>query len=219
MTTRREPDPFAPVDGAVTILLNFVLVLLAITAVLAMVNLVRDGSSGLSFATIGEDRACAVVRNETVPAVTDVPQRGIRRDVASMHVEQVEVCLTDPTFWQRAASALEPVGSMVFGLGSLVLTRRTIRRARRGGLFTPEAARATRQLGWFLLVMTALWPFVAAAGRGVVVAAAVPGQSWAGQLIPPGGSIALVVVSFGVLTFARILRRAVPLQEEVDATV
>jgi Ni/Fe-hydrogenase subunit HybB-like protein len=108
---------------------------------------------------------------------------------------------------------------VVFAIGSLLLIRRVIRKARRVGLFTEATAARTRHLGWFLLVMTGLWPFVAAAGRGVVVAAAVRDESWTDQLLSPGISIALVVVSFGVLTFARILRRAVPLQDDVNATV
>jgi hypothetical protein len=128
-------------------------------------------------------------------------------------------CLDDPTFWQKAASTLDPVGGAVLVIGGLVLTRRVIRGGRREGLFTEGTATRTRQLGWFLLMMTLAWPFVGAAGRGVVVQAAVPRESWIDSLAHPGVPGALVVVSLGILTVARVLRRAVPLQEEVDATI
>lgn len=219
MPPRRDPDPFAPVEGAVTVILNLFIALLVLFAAIATFQLVTDGATSVSFATIGDENACATVDNETVPASTDVPQRDIRRDVASVHAEQVEVCLTNPTFWQKAAASLGPLGEVLFIYGGLLLTRRVIRGARRDGLFTEGTARRTGHLGWFLLVMTLPWPFVAAAGRGVVVEAAVRGRDWTYLLSEPHVPVAMVVVSLGVLTIARVLRRAVPLQQDVDATI
>ena len=219
MPPRRDPDPFAPIEGAVTVILNLFIALLLIFAFMSVFQIVTEGSSDVSIATIGDEDACALVDNEAVPASTDVPQRGMRRDIAHVHAEEVEVCITHPTTWQKVSSALGPVGDLVFGPMALWLTRRVIRGARREGLFTDGTARRTRELGWFLLVMTLGWPFVAAAGRGVVVDAAVRSRDWTFMLFHPGVPVALVVVSLGVLTIARVLRRAVPLQQEVDATI
>lgn len=107
----------------------------------------------------------------------------------------------------------------MFGLGALVLIRRFIRTARRGGLFTQPTASAAGHLGWFLLLFAVLLPFAAAAGEGVVVAQAVRGTDWYEPLSGPDLSLVLVITALGVLTMARVLARAVPLQEEVDATV
>ena len=56
-------------------------------------------------------------------------------------------------------------------------------------------------------------------GAEVVVAQAVRGTDWYEPLSGPDLSLVLVITALGVLTMARVLARAVPLQEEVDATV
>ena len=217
--TKRVPDPFAPVEAVVSIGLGLFLGGLLVFVGIATVQLMTDGDTTVSVGAIGSDHACALVPNEVVPHATDVPQGDLRRDVGRVHAEEVELCLSDPSLGQRAASALTPVGDLIFVIGGLLLVRRVIRAGRRGGLFTDVMATRTRQLGWFLLVMTVVWPFVAAAGAGVVVEAAVRRGQWTDLLGHPSGSLGLVVVSFGILTVARILRRAVALQEEVDATI
>ncbi|MCW2851002.1 MAG: hypothetical protein JWM84_666 [Nocardioides sp.] len=216
---RRDRNPFRPLETVVSVLLAYLLLALAVTGVIAVVGLALGQGTDVSVATIGERQACATVGNTTVPSATEVSQRDLRRGLASARAEEVEICLSDPTFWQKSASVLEPAGALVFVLGSLLLVRRVIEGARRSGLFTHETAGRARLLGWFLLAMTLAWPFVAAAGRGVVVEAAVRDAGWAGQLFHPGISLSLVVVSLGVLSVARVLRRAVPMQDELDATV
>jgi hypothetical protein len=86
---RRDPDPFAPVEGAVTLLLGFLVGVTLLFTVIVVAQLVRSGDSEVSIATIDEERACALVNNEQVPSATDLPQRGIRRDIASVHAERV----------------------------------------------------------------------------------------------------------------------------------
>ncbi|WP_193612545.1 DUF2975 domain-containing protein [Nocardioides lijunqiniae] len=216
---RRDRNPFGPLETVVSVLLAYLFLGLAGTALIAVASLALGEGTNVTVGTIGDRKACATVVNETAPATTEVSQRDLRRGVAAAHAEEVEICLSEPTRWQKTASALEPLGLLVFVLGSLLLVRRVIEGARRSGLFTEVTAARTRQLGWFLLVMTLVWPFVAAAGRGVVVEAAVRGGTWTGQLFHPGISVSLVVVSLGVLSVARVLRRAVPMQDELDATV
>jgi hypothetical protein len=216
---RGDRNPFAPLETVVSVMLTYLLLALAGVAVIAAVSLASGQGTNVTVATIGERQACATVGNSTVPSATEVSQRDVRRAVASVRAAEVEVCLSRPTFWQKAASVLEPVGFLAFSLGSLFLVRRVIEGARATGLFTDKTAARTRHLGWFLLAMTFAWPFVAAAGRGVVVQAAVRDEGWSGQLFHPGISLSLVVVSLGVLSVARVLGRAVPMQDELDATV
>ncbi|MCW2794453.1 MAG: hypothetical protein JWO76_3551 [Nocardioides sp.] len=221
-------DPLAPVDAVVTVLLSLFAFLMALFLVVAGVGLATHGSTNVSFAGIGSDSTCTVVDNDggTVSSYSSSgtgirPAEGIvgRNRDAQARTASWEVCLTDPTRWEQVAARVEPVGTVLFVLGSLLLIRRVIRIARRAGLFTAPTASRTRQLGWFLLVATVVGPFLAAAGRGVVLAGAVHGLHWYDELTPPHLPYALVVVALGVLTFSRILRTAVPLQEEVDATI
>ena len=217
--SRPARDPFGPLETVVGAALGMVGVSLALVLVAAVVGLVSDADSRWSFATIGDPEACALVSNEAVPAATDVPQSDLRRGSARAIAEQVDVCLTRPTPVQKVASTLTPVGDVVFGVGALLLLRRSIRTARDDGLFGLRFAGRVRELGWFVLLMSLLWPFVAAAGRGVVLAAAVRDTSWTRTLYEPGISWGFVVVGVGVVTVARVLRRAVVLQEDVDETV
>jgi hypothetical protein len=226
MAATSQRDPFAPIEFIVTVLLGLILTLFALFIGIALVQEAMHGSTGVSIATIGDRDACALVRPGTVPYGTSGSQEGQSaegvvglRDGARQNARQVDVCLKNPTVGQKAASALGPVGDLVFGLGSLWMVRALIRTARQAGLFTPAVARRTRTLGWFVLVMSAAYPFVAGAGRGVVLAAAVDDVSWMRGLASPGISWIGIVVGLGVITFARIMERAIHLQEEVDATV
>jgi hypothetical protein len=212
-------DPFAPVDGVVHVILWLILALMGLVVTIWVVGAFTDSNQHPSVATIGESSACATVdTNELVISDSHELVGGLQPH-ASATARRAEICLQHPTLWQKAASAVRPVGELVFTVGGLLLIRRVIAHARRQGLFTDGVTRSTRQLGWFLLVMTLLYPFLAAAGEGVVVSAAVKGVGWAQYLFQPQLNVTTVIVALGVITFARVLRWAVPLQEEVDATV
>lgn len=219
MGEKRLPDPFGPLEAIVSIGLALLLCGALLTSVIAAVQLARDGETDISIGSLGTREACARVDATLVPSATEVRDRDVRRGVASVHARELRVCISDPTFWQKAASALVPVGGLIFTVGGLLLIRRVIRSGRRSGPFTLDVASRTRQLGWFMMAMSVVWPFVGAAGAGVVVEAAVRDGEWTSTLMRPDGSLGLVVVSLGILTVARVLRRAVILQEEVDATI
>ena len=218
-------DPLAPIEITVTALLALLAVCFAMFAVIAAVGLIAHGSTSVRFVGIGEP-TCVTAEPGQVPwggsGNSDPAPDGVvglREDVASQRGTQAEICLKDPTRLQQAAGVLDTIGGGVLAIGGLLLIQRVVRTARRGGLFTEETADRTRQLGWFLLAMTLLWPLLEGAGTGIVLSAAVQDVSWARGLFSADISYTLLVVAIGVLTFARILRQAVPLQDEVDATV
>jgi hypothetical protein len=220
----RGRDPFAPVEWVVSMMLWVLVLSAGAGVVVGVVEVVTGADTGASFVTVGDPEACATVRTGAVPygGSGDADGSGVvgLRAGASDYPAEVRVCLADPTTFQKAASVLGPLGDLVLAVGSLWLVRRAVGAARRSGrLFTPVVAARTRALGWFLLAMSLLWPFLAAAGDGVVLAGAVRGVGWADQLLSPDLSPFAVVVALGILSFARILERAVPLQAEVDATV
>lgn len=220
-------DPFGPIETAVTMLLSLLGAGLALFVVVATFQLITDGHTSLSYATIGDEETCVAAGGSSVPTYSADgsgvrPAEGIwglRRPDAYARTDGWTVCLKDANAWQWTTARVEPVGQLTFIAVSLLLIRRTIRGARLAGMFTAETARRTRHLGWFILLATLIGPFLSAAGRGVVISAAVRHISWARELAHPHTSVLLIVVALGILSFARILRLAVPLQEEVDATV
>ena len=223
-------DPLAPVDFITTALLTFTLAMMLVFAVMAGAQLVTNGRVSASFLSIGEPDACVTVAHQGfgISSTFETSGSGYRRtegisrfrgSVADYRSDSWYICLDQPTTGQYWAARVEPVGNFVFAMGALVLIRRFIRAARRHGLFSQLPASAAHHLGWFLLLFATLLPFATAAGTGVVLSAAVRGASWHDPLWGWDPSLVLVVTALGVLTMARVLARAVPLQEEVDLTV
>lgn len=223
-SSKRRVDPFLPLEGIAFVLLYFILTMLVLVVGFGVVETIRTGSTSVSVATIGDSDACVTVDGNTVPQAVEL-QRSEREGV-SMRAEEVRLCLQDPTPGQKAGAVLKPLGDLVLVVVGLLLIRRAIRTGRRTRVFSLPFARQVQQLAWFVLASALVWPFVAAAGRGVVLEAAVRDRSWYDALSSPGISLGLVVAGLGLVTVARVLRRAVLLQEralllqeEVDETV
>lgn len=223
-SSKRRVDPFLPLEGIAFVLLYFILTMTVLVAGFGVVETIRTGSTNVSVATIGDRDACVTVDVGTMPRTPEL--RGADREGVSMRVEEVRLCLQDPTPTQKAAAVLKPLGDLVLVVVGLLLIRRAIRTGRRTRVFSLPFARQVQQLAWFVLASALAWPFVAAAGRGVVLEAAVRHRSWYDALSSPGISLGLVVAGLGLVTVARVLRRAVLLQEralllqeEVDETV
>ncbi|MCW2749581.1 MAG: hypothetical protein JWR83_691 [Aeromicrobium sp.] len=222
-------DPLAPVEFITTVLLAFAIGLALLFAAVAGVQVVTSGHTSISVAEIGSGDTCVTVpfsnaNMGTYNAFGNGNKRteGIthfRNTVADYRADSWRICLKQPTLVEYWAARIDPVGRFVFTLGALLLIRRFIRTARQRGLFTQPTATATRHLGWFLLLFSTLAPFAAVAGSGLIVSEAVKGAHWYNGLWSPDLSLVLIVTALGVLTMARVLGRAVHLQEEVDATV
>jgi len=217
-------DPLAPFEFIVTVVGGLLTVALAIGLLLVGMNATGHGQGGMSFGAFGDTEACVQVRASAVPYFyadgrpTEGVQ-GLRRETARSTVEELSICVKHPSFAQRLAATSAQLSGLALLVGSLFLAHRLLRQARRGRLFSRETAVRTQQLGWFLLVANVAGGFLSAIGAGVVLHAAVRGEGVFGQLGRPDISLGLVIVAAGVLTFARTLRWAVVLQEEVDATV
>ena len=219
MSSRPGSDPLAPFEACVTFLSAVVVVLLAITIPIALIG------SG-SIAGIGDSEACAAARPGVVPyGERDVPGHGDPIFVPGLHadasvsVHEVEVCDQAPSAAVKVAESAGRGAELALFAGFLLLARRLIRSARRDGLFTAQVAARTRTLGWFLL----LGPLAAAAlhatADGIVLSSAIHDVGWSTGLRTADVPLTLVVVGLGVLTVSRMMRRAVMLQDEADATI
>jgi hypothetical protein len=216
-------DPFAPIDFGVTVLLGFFGILTTLGVVVVGVQVARGHGDDVSVFNF-DDRVCVTAAAGPIGwGGTDgepEPEFPVMTARGSTSPDTYEVCLQDPSFGEQLAGSAEGLLSFLLVIGGCLMVRRVIRTARRNGLFTDLAATATRRLGWFLLAMSFAWPLGARLANGIVVSHAVEDQSWSDQLdYHPWPSLSLLLIGLGILSFARILRLAVPLQEEAELTV
>lgn len=218
-------DPFAPIEGAVTAMLALVVASFVVGLVVVAGQRLTGGSGELQLFEF-ERHVCVsadagpigVESRDATPGHEAFPHTSARGSAAT---QSYQVCVDHASFGEQLAGSAGGLLSAGTFLGTGVLLRGLIGRARRQGLFTAPTAGATRRLGWFLVVMSVAVPVGSRLGTGVVVAAAVPDQRWWSQaasgFLP--ASLAVLLAGLGVLSFARILRLAVPLQEEAALTV
>ena len=220
MRQARQRDPFAVLDAIVSISFFVVLGGLLTFAAIGLVGAMTPGGSGVTIGSLGDGETCVEVPNNG----TFVPPIGVQErprlgTVAQVGASDLSVCLREPTVTQEVAAAVAPVGSLVLGVGGLFLGRRVVKIGRRHGFFTLKLASAVRVTGWFLVVMTVGWPVLAAIARQVALGPIGAESTWADILLEPPGHLGMAFLSVGVLTTAGLLRRAVELQADVDATI
>jgi hypothetical protein len=212
-------DPLGPYEAAVTFLSAMVLLLVAFTIPLAIFG-------RASIVGIGETEACAVMQPDAVPyGERDVAGQegasfipGLRPD-ARFSVHELEVCDEHPSLPVKMLSIAGSAAPLLLLIGFLALSRRLIRHARRSGMFTTSVAARTQALGWFLLLGSLVVEVVRATANGVVASNAVRGLGWGTGFRHFDIPVVLVVVGLGIITVARVLLRAVVLQDDHDATI
>jgi hypothetical protein len=218
-----KDDPFAPIDFGVSVLLGFIGILVALGVVIVGVQVATGHGDDVSAFNFDETVCVTAAAGPIGWGTTDdAPQHEFPVLTArgSIGPETYDVCLDHASFGEQLAGSMEGLLSVVVVVGGAALVRRTIRLARRVGLFTATSSAATRRLGWFFLIASVAWPLGSRIGNGIVVSHAVEDQSWSDQLdYHPWPSLSLLLIGLGVLSFARILRLAVPLQEEAELTV
>lgn len=213
-------DPLAPLEFVVTFLSAMIAVLLALSVAAAIFG------SG-SLVGLGETEACANFQPGVVPygerdfegrteGGTFVP--GLRTG-ASFSVQELAVCDDHPGRVVKTLSTAGAAAPLLLFIGFLVLSRRLIRQARDDGVFTTSVAARTRTLGWYLLLGSLTVEVVRSIADGVVARSAVGGISWDIGLKHLDLPLTLLVVALGIITVARVLRQAVVLQDDVDATI
>lgn len=224
MAPRPDRDPLAPIEFVVKVLLTFLLVLFAIFGTAAVWQLVTGGDTSFGVGAFSEGDVClSDVRDVPVLGLGNDRIAGLDEGAGSFVASTWFVCADDPAAGVRVAAAADLATGMAGLLGSMALLLWAVRGARRVGLFSSTAVRRTRILGWFFLLSAVVGPTVTALLHGLVLADLVDDYPW----WRPLGSVSFgadfsalaIVVGIGIITFARVLERAVPLQEEVDATV
>jgi hypothetical protein len=209
----------APLEFVVTLLSAIIL-----ASILVIIPISVFGSG--SFLGLGDPDACTTTSENVVGVQGTSSGDGAESSVvpglhddASAVPRQIGICERHPTAGVKAASAGERATGLLLLLGFLVLARVTIVAARRDGLFSRTTATRTRALGWYLVLGSLGAATVASLLSGVVVSSSVDDIGWTDGLRGFDMPWTLVVVGIGVITVARVLRQAVALQDDVDATI
>lgn len=211
---RKIVDALSPLD-AITSMILTVLATLAVMGAAAAV-----AGENISLFDIGADSICTSANFSPADdgESSDELDRRLHalQDGVDVHSASTEMCQSAPSAAQTALSALAQVPSFIVFVGFLLLTRRTIRFARRDGIFSQLLALRIERLGWFLLL-------------GLVGAAAVEwladgllktsmsSMGWASGEVHL--SVAGVIAAYGVISIGRVMARAAALQAEADTTI
>ncbi|MEL4357337.1 MULTISPECIES: hypothetical protein [unclassified Luteococcus] len=146
--------------------------------------------------------------------------QNLRPGVTQGYPNRFRLCQEAMSTTDRTLSSVPVLLDLLWTIGFLLLTRRMIKRARRGGLFTSQLASALQGLGWYVL---AGWVGLQAIGATCTVLVTShlvtefsPAAAWPAHW---HWSWATMIGGFGLLTIARVIRESIPLREEVDATV
>jgi hypothetical protein len=146
--------------------------------------------------------------------------------VAARHGSSVNIngsavlCTSHLTLAQHVLYALDELPAVVFWCGVLLLLWRIIRTARRTGPFTARVAAAMRRLGWFVLVgsVAAAVVHLLALDLLLLTMASLP-NPFIDLIVMPVHLPVPILTGAALLTFARIIRAAAVMDDEIRATV
>ncbi|WP_033342239.1 DUF2975 domain-containing protein [Catenuloplanes japonicus] len=127
----------------------------------------------------------------------------------------VEVTVTDPAWGERLLSALQGAPAYLLGLLIIVLLWRIVAVARRTDPFSPELPRRLRRLGVATLVL-GVCAELAQVAIDAAASTVVYGEFWA---LSFRSGFWWLLLGFGLLAVAEVLRRGGALRAELDEVV
>lgn len=207
-------DPLGPLDRITSVLATILLVAFALGGVGAIFT------DGITFFDVNGPEICIDAKGSlgasSDPDATDREFFGLRDDVTT-YPSRTSVCDPSPVLADRALAGLSVIPSFAVFVGFLLLTRSTIRYARRHGLFSMSLARRIERLGWLLVVGLVGAACIEWLASGLLLNRLVPLESWT------RGSFSISVVAIigacGIISIGRVMARAAFLQEDADATI
>lgn len=210
----RVRDPLSPLEAITSLLANVLLVAFALGGVAAIFT------DGITFFDVNGPEICIEANNSFgASAETDPANReffGLRDDVTT-HPSRTTVCDPSPAFADRALAGLSNVPTFAVFVGFLVLTQRTIKYARRHGLFSESLAKRIERLGWLLVIGLVGAASIEWLASGLLLNRLVPLESWTRGSFSV--SVAGIIGAYGIISVGRVMARAAFLQEDADATI
>lgn len=211
--TRRR-DPLGPLDTITNVLATVLVVVFAIGGVAAIFT------DGITFFDVNGPTIC-IDADGSIGASSDLDTMdreffGLRDDVTT-YPSRTTVCDPSPTFADRALEGLSVIPAFAVFVGFLVFTQRTIRYARRHGLFSTSLAKRIERLGWLLVIGLVGAACIEWLASGLLLHRLVSKESWT------RGSFSISLVGIigacGIISVGRVMARAAYLQEDADATI
>lgn len=207
-------DPLSPIDTIASVLLTIIATLVVLFGIAFVLG------EDVTFFDAGSDPICTSSRSSLPDdgQPLDAADRSMRglRDGVDLSSASTEMCQSRPSVAQTAFSVLAHAPSFLVFVGFLALTRRTIRFARRTGIFSSALALRIERLGFFLLfglVVAAATEWLADG----LLKASMSSMGWTSGEIHL--SIAGVIGAYGIISIGRVMDRAAALQADADTTI
>ena len=217
----REREPLAPLSTLVDAIFALTVAFTLFFAVITVLHLFgkAENSGVLNF----NDHVCVEADSFMTGSEGDASGEPLAKPGSSVQSSGTMFCTTHPNWAMQWAASIGPILGLVLLVGGCLLARRTIKVARRDGIFTAEPARVLRTLGWFLITMAIIGPIGTDIGNGIFIAsAAAPSLdlAWTLEVASVGGpDWAPLILGVCALTFSRVMHRGVALQDEVALTI
>ncbi|MFI5838616.1 DUF2975 domain-containing protein [Catenuloplanes sp. NPDC051500] len=140
---------------------------------------------------------------------------GLAAGVTLAEGGDMQVTVADPGWVERVLAGVQGAPAYLLGLMVIVVLWRIVRVARRTDPFSPELPRRLRRLGLATIVLGLLAELVEV-GIGMAASTAVYDEFWATTF---GSNFWWLLLGFGLLAVAEVLRRGGALRAELDEVV
>jgi hypothetical protein len=209
---RKLTEPLASVNRFFGL---FMLTLLVLAAVLA--------GLGMGGASVGGFGAASICVNQprTTYSVSQQPYPPVAaRSGATINFNgTLQACAQHPSVGDRFLYTLTDVSSFVW-LGVFFLLWRVVRAARQSGPFTLRVAGLLRLTGWFIIAGSVATASVQGFATDALLNSMLKAHNDFADAIPmPGPLVIPVIAGAATLTFARITRLGVRMDDDLQGTV
>jgi hypothetical protein len=151
----------------------------------------------------------------TVQTAGAMQVTGLSAGVTLAEAGDMQVTVVDPSWVERALAGLQGAPAYLLGVMVIVVLWRIVRVARRTDPFSPELPRRLRRLGMATIVLGMLAELVEV-GVGAAASTVVYDEFWANSF---GSNFWWLLLGFGLLAVAEVLRRGGVLRAELDEVV
>ncbi len=211
--TRRPRDPFEPLEIAIV---------MALTAIVALVLVVGAVAILVDRVALPDllDPVC-VTDSAMSASHSGLDGSFGSRPGVSIAIDGPRYCLDEASNGQRGRYLMHRVIDLGFPVGALVGALLVIRRARRLGPFTDRTARGVQLLGRYLVVGAAAHHLTTAILGGTLLGDMRDDDVWpyAMALDPRHVLWSAVFTGLGLVTFARLMRLAAEMRQDLDGVV
>jgi Protein of unknown function (DUF2975) len=214
---RTDPKLTEPLHTVTYIFGILILAFVAITTIAALLGSGTIGGFGQGPVCVTQPHTGYSGDNWTAPRDVAAPQPG-----ASLTIDgRLQACAPHPGLYQRVLYTLTSLPSALAWAAVLFVLWRVVQAASRNGPFTVPVATGLRRLGWLVILSSLAAAAAQGAATDALLNTLLRQQTGFTDAVPNFLSVLPVPLLAGaaLLTFARIFRLGVTMDEEIQATV